>query len=167
MKKTAYQIREIKLSDLDAIRDIYNEVIENTTVNFDINPRTDAVMLAWYEAHQDDHKILVLEMDGDVVGFASLSKYREHHAFKATVELSIYVRKDRRGHGIGKKLMTAIIAYAKSCESIHNIVSVITSENEKSIAFHLDYGFTHCGQIKDAGFKFGRYLGIDMLQLIV
>jgi len=160
-------IRDVQLNDLKAIQAIYNEAIENTTITFDIIPRSDDVMLSWYEAHQGFYKILVYEMNGEAVGFASLSKYREHHAYKATVELSIYVQKTLRGAGIGKALMSAIIAYAKACESIHNVVSVITSENEKSIKFHIDYGFTHCGQIKDAGYKFERYLGIDMLQLIV
>ncbi|MBS7526297.1 N-acetyltransferase [Fusibacter paucivorans] len=160
-------IREVMASDLPAIKEIYNEAILNTTVVFDIEPKTDAVMQAWYQAHQDYHKIFVYDEGGKAVGFAALSRYREHQAFAATVELSIYVTKTLRGTGIGKKLMAHVIAYARQCEAIHTIVSVITSSNEGSIRFHLDFGFKHCGRIEGAGYKFGTYLGIDNLQLIV
>lgn len=160
-------IREAREYDLPAIKAIYNEAILNTTVVFDIEPKTDAVMMAWYQAHTGYHKIFVYDEGDGALGFAALSRYREHQAFAATVELSIYVTQAKRGAGIGKKLMAYTIAYARQCEAIHTIVSVITSTNEGSIRFHLDFGFKHCGRIEDAGYKFDTYLGIDNLQLIV
>jgi phosphinothricin acetyltransferase len=147
-------IREAALKDLAVIQSIYNEAILNTTVVFDIEPKTDAVMIRWFEAHKGYHKIFVYEENGETLGFAALSQYREHQAFAATVELSIYVEKAQRGAGIGRKLMTHTIAYAQQCDQIHTIVSVITSTNEGSIQFHLDFGFKSCGRIEDAGYKF-------------
>lgn len=160
-------IRPYKIEDLGVIKAIYNEAIENTTVIFDIHPKTDEVILNWALDHTGYRKIFVYEEEGACVAFAALSKYRQHEAFDSTVELSIYTQKELRGKGIGRALMAHVIAYAKATDEIHTIVSVITSTNTESIDFHLKYGFKHCGRLEDAGYKFGMYLGIDHLQLIV
>jgi len=159
-------IRECEIKDVEAIKAIYNEAIKNTTVVFDIEPKSDEVMQNWFNAHKGYHKIFVYDHEGTAVGFASLSKYREHQAFASTVELSIYTEKDSRGLGIGTALMQHVLEYGKNCSEIHTIVSVITSTNVRSVKFHLDHGFKHCGTIEDAGYKFGTYLGIDNLQII-
>ena len=104
--------------------------------------------------------------DGKVAGYASLSRYRDRKAFDPAVEISIYVHKDYRGRGIGRSLMENVLAYAAECEEIDTVISLITSENAASIHLHEAYGFEYCGQIKNAGTKFGRKLSLNAYQIL-
>ena len=87
-------------------------------------------------------------------------------AFDPAVEISIYVHKDYRGRGIGRSLMENVLAYAAECEEIDTVISLITSENAASIHLHEVYGFEYCGQIKNAGTKFGRKLSLNAYQIL-
>ena len=101
-----------------------------------------------------------------MAGYASLSRYRDRKAFDPAVEISIYVHKDYRGRGIGRNLMEKVLAYAAECEEIDTVISLITSENAASIHLHEVYGFEYCGQIKNAGTKFGRKLSLNAYQIL-
>ncbi|MBQ6811283.1 MAG: GNAT family N-acetyltransferase, partial [Firmicutes bacterium] len=74
---------------------------------------------------------------------------------------------DYRRKGIATALMTSILDMAKEDDSIHTVVSVITAENDTSIALHEKFGFAPCGVIHDVGIKFGRYLSIANFELRV
>lgn len=105
------------------------------------------------------------EKDGTIMGYASLSSYREKEAFKATVELSIYIHANYRKCGVATALMEAILAEARADERTHTVVSVITSGNEASEKLHKKFGFEYCGRIKEVGVKFGVYQDIDNYRL--
>lgn len=107
------------------------------------------------------------ETGGTVAGYASLSEYREKEAYAATVELSIYVAVEFRGRGIARTLMEAILAEARRRDDIHTIISVITEGNDVSVHLHEEFGFEHCGTMREVGEKFGRRLGIVNMQLMV
>ncbi len=104
---------------------------------------------------------------GEVAGYASLSSYREKEAYCSTVELSIYISPKYRGQKVASALMEFILEEAKRDESIHTVVSVITSGNVASSRLHEKFGFTFCGCIREVGMKFGRYLDIDNYSLRV
>ena len=105
--------------------------------------------------------------DGHVAGYASLSSYREKEAYRSTVELSVYVSPAYRRRGVAAALMKEILELAKRDESIHMVVSVITSGNEASEKLHRKFGFSFCGTIHDMGFKMGEYRSIDNYELMV
>ena len=115
----------------------------------------------------DNHPLIVIETEGQVAGYASLSKYRDKEAYAGTVELSVYVGYEFRGRGYAKALVSELIGMAKRDPATHVIVSVITGGNDASVSLHRHFGFTFCGTIHETGFKFGRYLGIDNYELIV
>ena len=104
-------IRDSDRSDLDAITTIYNEAIATTTATFDTEPKTEAEQLEWFEAHADRYPILVAELDGDVVGWSSISPWSGRCAYADTAETSFYVRSDHRGEGIGRALKSATIEH--------------------------------------------------------
>ena len=160
-------IRPGKAADVEPLRQIYNHAVEHSTATFDLEPRTAEEMTAWFQTHQGIHRLLVWEQDGAPVAYATLSPYRQRKAFDATVELSVYVREDCRGQGIGGKLMAELLRQAREDPRIHTVVSVITSENVGSIRLHERLGFTFCGRIREAGYKFGRWLGVDHYQIMV
>lgn len=161
-------IRKAELKDLENLLSIYNYEVINTAATFDLNPKTIGERKKWFYEHNiGNHPLIVAEMDGQAVGYASLSPYREKEAYSATVELSVYVDVKYRKMGVAGKLMQQILDYAKNDESIHLVLSVITSGNEASVRLHEKFGFTFCGTIPQAGRKFGKYWGIDNYGLIV
>lgn len=160
-------IRFGREEDIEALRRIYNDEVEHSVATFDLDPRTPEEMEEWFRAHHGIHRLLVWEEAGEAVAYATLSPYRQRKAFDATVELSVYVRQDQRGKGIGRALMEKLLEEARQDPGIHTVISVITSENTGSIRLHQRLGFTFCGRIQEAGFKFGRWLGIDHYQIMV
>lgn len=161
-------IRKPVREDIPTLLDIYNYEVENGVATLDINKKTLSDWEKWYENHNiGNHPLIVCEIDGEVAGYATLSAYREKEAYKSTVELSVYVSPFHRKKGVGTALMDAIITMAKEDESIHTVVSVITSGNEASCRLHEKFGFTFCGTICEVGEKFGKYVDIENYSLRV
>jgi phosphinothricin acetyltransferase len=100
------------------------------------------------------------------MGFGSYGVYRARPAYKYSVEHSVYVDTRFRGQGVGKRLLTEVIAAAQG-QGYHMIVGGIDSANAVSIKLHEKFGFTHCGTVCQAGFKFGRWLDVAFYQLIL
>lgn len=159
-------IRKAKASDLPRLTDIYNWAVENTTASFDINAQTLEQRTVWFSQHDDRHPLIVCEIDGYVVGYASLSEYRSKEGYKNTCELSVYIDPQFQGRGIGKELMRCVIELGRDI-GFHAIMSGITSENDISIRMHQMFGFALCGNMKEVGFKFNRYLDCLFYQLII
>ena len=162
-------IRTAELSDLPALLAIYNDEVKNGVATFDTEPQTMEERGAWFDAHNvENHPLLTaVANDGTIAGYASLSTFCAKKAYFPTVELSIYVNRALRGHGVGKALMTAIIDAAKKDERTHRIISIITTENEASKALHSKFGVREVGVLSEVGFKFGRALSVGYWELAV
>lgn len=162
------EIRMARQSDLRELLEIYNYEVENGVATLDLEPKTLAERQSWFEQHNvDHHPLYVAEVEGRVAGYVSLSSYREKEAYRSTVELSVYIAPDYRRRGIASALMEFILEEARKDETIHNVVSVITSGNEASCRLHDRFGFRFCGTIPQVGMKFGRQLDIDNYSLLV
>ena len=93
-------------ADMEQLVRIYNYEVLHGTATFDLNPKTIEERMEWFHAHNvNNHPLIVAELDGKAVGYASLSEYREKEAYAATVELSVYVDPDCRRRGIARRLM--------------------------------------------------------------
>ena len=161
-------IRTAIQSDLPALLDIYNYEVVNGTATLDLQPRTMAERQIWFDEHNtDNHPLIVAEIDGNAVGYATLSPYRTKEAYRSTVELSIYVHRDHRKQGIASALMEEILRMAREDERTHTVVSVITSGNEASTNLHKKFGFEWGGRIPEVGLKMGKHLAIDNYYLTV
>src|SRR5262245_60448308 len=101
----AIRIAPAQGGDSEAIRAIYNHEVENSSATFDLVPRTPREQRDWVANRSGAFSVLVAEWEGEVVGFASVSPYKERAAYRTTVEDSVYVRRDRHGLGIGKALL--------------------------------------------------------------
>ena len=142
--------------------------MKNGVATLDINEKTQAQWTEWFLRHNiKNHPLIVLEENGIIKGYASLSSYREKEAYASTVELSIYVHPRFRGQGTGTALMNEILNMAREDKTVHTVVSVITSGNAASERLHDKFGFSFCGKIKEAGIKFGEFVDISNYQLIV
>lgn len=161
-------IRTAQRKDIEDLLYIYNHEVIHGVSTLDINPKTLQQWTQWYEKHNiKNHPLIVAEDCGKLLGYASLSSYREKEAYYSTVELSIYVHPEHRCKGVGSALMARIIAMAEEDSTVHTVVSVITSGNAASEKLHNKFGFTYSGTIKQVGMKFGNYLDISNYYLIV
>ncbi len=159
----AVSIRNALLSDLESLTQIYNEAIVTTTATFDTEPKSVAERMQWFQEHDERHPVLVAELDGLVVGWASLSRWSGRPAYDDTAETSFYVKSGFRGRGIGRKLKGAIIEEARRLR-FHTLIARVAGESEVSVHLNESFGFVHIGTMKEVGKKFGRLLDVHILQ---
>jgi len=158
-------IRRAEPEDVPAITVIYNEAILTTDASFDIEPKTLEQQNAWFIRHDSRHPVMVAEQDGIVTGWASLSDWSDRCAYANTAEISLYIREEHRGKGTGRRLMEAIIPEGEKV-GLHAVVARIVAGNDISIHLHEEFGFEHIGVMHEAGWKFGRFLDVVLMELI-
>jgi phosphinothricin acetyltransferase len=160
-------IRPAIETDLPAILNIYNDVIVNTTAVFEYRPHTLDMRKVWFAAKQEQgHPVFVAEENGVLLGLSSIGPFRAWAAYQYTVENSVYVAHAARGKGIGKLLLPPVIAAAKQL-NLHTIVAGIEATNEASLRLHRFFGFEESAHFKQVGYKFGRWLDLKFLQLLL
>jgi len=153
--------------DLEQILVIYNDIILNTTAVYDYDPHTIEMRREWFNAKKrQGFPVFVAEQDGQIMGLSSIGPFRNWAGYKYTVENSIYVDAKHRGKGIARLLMPPLINAAKNL-GMHTIVAGIDASNDASIRLHQSFGFVEVAHFKEVGFKFGRWLDLKFLQLIV
>lgn len=159
-------IRLAEPSDLAAINEIYNHYVLNSTCTYQEEPSTPAEREVWFAAHGPMYPVTVA-IEGDrIVGWASLSPYHVRSAYRRTVENSVYVRPDCQRRGIGAALLGDSIERAKSLGH-HSIIAAIDMDQAGSIALHEKFGFSRAGHLREVGFKFGRWLDVIYLQMLL
>lgn len=156
-------IRLAEVADVPAITDIYNEAILTTTATFDTEPKTVADRTQWWQSHDERHPVLVAEVEGKVVGWASLTRWSERRAYDDTAETSFYVLSTFRGRGIGRRLKEAIIQEAVRLR-FHTLIARAAEGSHESVHLNERAGFVHIGTLKEVGRKFGRRLDVHILQ---
>jgi len=160
------EIRLARPSDSEAIRQIYNLEVSTSTVTFDLVPRTASEQLQWLEARSGAHAVIVAEVDGEVIGFASLSPFRDRPAYNSTVENSVYVRNDHRGTGVGAALLEELTKLAAQ-HGFHTVIARIVGGHDASIALHRRLGFEVVGTEREVGRKFGKWLDVVVMQRLL
>ena len=168
--------RLVEIEDAAALMGIYNPEVVETTVTFDLVPRTLAEQEAWIRAHRATHPCLVAVNDEDdvgelgargerILGFALVSPFRERPAYATTVENSVYVHRAARGRGVGETLLRELIATASE-SGFHTLIARIVGENEGSIRLHEKCGFSLVGTEIEVGRKHGRWLDVVEYQFV-
>jgi phosphinothricin acetyltransferase len=159
-------IRRACKDDIPAITAIYNDAILTTTATFDTEPKTIEERAAWLSAHDERHPVLVAVIGDNVVGWACLSKWSDRPAYDGTAETSFYVAAEHRGRGIGRRLKEAIIAESRRL-GYHTLIARVAEGSEASQHLNESAGFVHVGTLKEVGRKFGRWLDVDVMQLML
>lgn len=158
-------VRPARLDDLNTITEIYNEAILTTDATFDTEPKTDAEQRAWFAGHGSKNPILVAELDGVVVGWASLSEWSPRRAYADTAEVSLYVKQEFRGRGVGRRLLEAVVCEGEKV-GLHTVIARITESNQESVHLHERAGFEHIGVMREVGQKSGKLLDVCLMQKI-
>jgi phosphinothricin acetyltransferase len=161
------RLRTADRADAEAIRTIYNAEVAGSTVTFDLVARSLADQVAWIEEHSGGHPAIVaVDETDDVVGFGSLSPYKERPAYFTTVEDSVYVREDHRGTGVGHQVLTELVRLAQQY-GYHSVIGRIVGGHDASIALHRRCGFEIVGTEREVGRKLGRWLDVVVMQRMI
>jgi L-amino acid N-acyltransferase len=147
---------------------IMNESIQNSAAMWDYEPRTMSSMEAWFDAKErGGFPVLGVIDDAEkLLAFGTYGPFRAWPAYKYTIEHSLYVEQGARGRGLGRHVLTRLVAEAES-QGYHTMIAAIESENVASLALHKSLGFGKCGEIRQAGFKFGRWLNLSLYQRLL
>ena len=166
MQDKATTIRPAAEPDLVAINDIYNHYVRHSTCTYQEEPEPLDGRREWFSHHGDKHPVIVAEVDGQVVGWGSLSAYHPRSAYRRTVENSVYVHHQHHRRGIGSLLLQELIARARRLGH-HAIIAGIDAEQASSVALHTRFHFEKVGHFRQIGFKFGRWLDVVYMELIL
>lgn len=153
----------------EAVLAIFNDAILNTTALYEYQPRTKAFVESWFQAKHDGHFPVIGMLDdesGRLMGFASYGPFRPHAAYRYSVEHSVYVDRDFRQRGVARQLMTALIERAET-QQYHTLIGGIDASNATSIALHEQLGFVHAGTVRQAAYKFDRWLDLAFYQRVL
>jgi L-amino acid N-acyltransferase YncA len=160
------QIRLATPEDAEAIRTIYNVEVLDSTNTFDMVPRTEEEQAAWLRGHSGVHPAIVAEEDGVVLGFGSLSVFRERSGYAATAENSVYVDRAHQGQGIGRALLNELLVLA-AAHGFHSLIARIAGHNETSIGLHKAAGYELVGVEKEIGRKHRQWIDVVELQRLL
>jgi phosphinothricin acetyltransferase len=165
--RVEFRTRLVERRDAEALRAIYNVEVLESTVTFDLRPRTAAEQLAWIDEHSGGHPAIVAVDARDVtVGFASLTPYRPRPAYATTVEDSVYVHRDLRGRGLGRLLLGDLVDLARD-HGFHSVIGRVVGDHDASIALHAALGFEEVGREREVGRKFNRWLDVVTMQKLL
>lgn len=159
------RIRPAVEADLEAINSIYNHYVRVSTCTYQTEVETEAQRTAWFAHHGPNHPVTVAELDGTVVGWGSLSPFRDRAAYARTVEDSLYVRHDMHRRGIGGRLLEDLIGRARALGH-RTIIAAIDAEQEGSVRLHERYGFVKVAHMREVGSKFDRWLDVILMQFL-
>ena len=152
-------IRIATEADIPQMLAIYAPYIENTTITFEYNVPSEEAFLERFRKLTKQFPWLVWEEDGKILGYAYGSAPFERDAYRWCAEDSVYLLPEAQGKGIGSRLCLAlekVLFY----QGYRRIYALITAENKKSVTFHQKLGYTLRAELPDAGFKFGRWIGV-------
>jgi L-amino acid N-acyltransferase len=165
--RTAPVLRLATLGDAERIRSIYNHEVLNATSTFDLVPRTLDDQQAWLAARSGAlAAVVAVDPDGSVVGFGSLSPYKERAAYRTSVEDSVYVDRACQGRGIGKLIVDELVHVAE-LSGFHTVVARIEASGTASRALHAACGFELVGIEREVGRKFHRWLDVAVMQRLL
>lgn len=167
-KKSLYEpirFRDATVSDLKQIRDIMSYYIENTTTNWSEHVLSVKQLRIWLHRHDMKNWPVQVAVDqsGQILGYSSLSDFRNIDGYRYCAENSVYVKAGYQGYGIGDQLMHRIIEQARKT-NIRSIIAMIDSSNQASVNFHKKFGFHVSGELKNIGYKHHRWLSVTMMQ---
>jgi phosphinothricin acetyltransferase len=159
-------IRLATESDLVAINDIYNHYVFRSTCTYQEEAEPIELRWTWFANHGEKYPVTIATIDDRIVGWGALSRYHPRSAYGKTVENSVYVHHEMHRRGIGAAILMDSIVRARALQ-YRTIIASIDGDQTASLALHAKFGFEKVGHFKEVGFKFGRWLDVVYLQLML
>lgn len=157
------EIRDATPDDFERINEIYNWTIVDNHVSFDAEPWDIEKRRRWWQDRPAELDVLVIELDGLVVGVSYSSFYRPKVAYRTTAETTVVLDTGYLGRGLGTTLLSAMLERLKE-RQFHRAVAIIALPNDGSVALHEKLGYRRVGTITEVGHKNGRYWDTMLLE---
>ena len=171
---TEIKIRDAKIDDAANILKIYAYYVENTAITFELTvPTLENFRLRIKNTLEEKYPYIVAEIDKKIVGYAYAGHFVGREAYKFSAELTIYLDKNFRGQGVGRKLYEELekILKAQGIFNLYACVGWIDEEdeflNQNSANFHQHLGFKIVGKFTKCGNKFNRWYDMIWLEKII
>jgi phosphinothricin acetyltransferase len=160
------QIRHGEPGDLNNLVEIYNYYVTETHITFDTEPFAVAARTQWFNQFANDgpHRLLVAELEDDVIGYASSTLFKLKPAYRTSVETTIYLDNERVGKGFGAQLYSELLDQLVNEGSVHRAYAGVALPNPGAIALHEKLGFVRAASYHEVGFKFGKYWDVDWFE---
>ena len=152
-------------ADLPAITAIYAHAVLHGTGTFELEPPDTAEM-----ARRRDDVLgkglpwLVAERASQVLGYAYANHFRPRRAYRFCLEDSVYLHPDAQGHGLARALLAELMTRCEARGARQMLAVIGDAANAGSVGLHAALGFEHTGVLKAAGWKFGRWLDVVLMQ---
>jgi phosphinothricin acetyltransferase len=161
-------VRPATSDDVPRLTDLYNHYVRTSPATFDIEPVSLEARREWaaHYAERGPHRLLVAERDGQLLGYACSSRFREKLAYRTSVEMSVYVHHDAHGQGVGSRLYERLFEQLTH-EPIHRAYAGVTLPNPGSLALHRRFGFRDIGTYNEVGHKFGQFWSVHWLEKLM
>jgi L-amino acid N-acyltransferase YncA len=160
------EVRFGQLSDVEALLVIYNQGIEDRIATLELDPKDMNYMTDWFGSHHGRYRVFVAEVGGEVVGWASLHPYSHRCAYAGVGELSVYIRRDWRGKGVGSKLLTALEVFARD-HDFHKLVLGTFPFNQNGQGLYRKMGFHEVGTFKNHGQLDGKWVDVMWMEKLL
>lgn len=158
--------KDMSPEDLPIARNIYNYYVLNTTATFHTTPLTLDEMKRILFFDNPRFKSFVIFCDGTICGYAIAAQFKNRQAYDSTAEVTVYLKPEYTGKGIGKRAVQFIEDYTLT-QGFHVLIALICGENTQSIGVFEKNGYEKCAQYKEVGKKFGRWLDLGAYQKII
>ena len=160
------KLKELKEEDLTLVKEIYNHYVTNSTVTFQTEPVSVEKLKTEIPLNHPKYKSFLIKYEDEVCGYCYLSQYKNRQAYDRTAEVTIYLKPEFAGKGIGKVTLRMLENHAKNSQ-IKVLVAIITEENSSSVKLFKNEGYEKCAHFKQVGEKFGRLLDVVAYQKIM
>jgi len=151
------RIRPATPADAAGINAIYNHYVRTSTCTWHLTEETLEGRIKWLKARTAAHPVLVIESDGQLMGWGSLSSYNTRQGWAKTVEDSIFVHHTHHSQGLGKMLLAELLERAAAL-GYQSVIARISGEQIPSLRLHASLGFIQAGLLKAVGHKFNQDL---------
>ena len=156
----------LKPSDAPQLAEIYSPAVAQTAISFEVTPPSARVMEQRVASYGSYAPWVCLADTSRVLGFAYASKHHERAAYQWSVDVTVYVREEHRGRGVGRALYTSLFALLK-IQGFYTAHAGITLPNAASVGLHESLGFRAVGVYPSVGHKFGAWHDVGWWQLAV
>lgn len=160
------QIRQGEPRDLNRLVEIYNHYVSETHITFDTEPFAVGARTQWFTqfAEAGPHRLLVADLDGKVIGYASSTSFKPKPAYSTSVETTVYLDQEQLGSGHGEQLYASLLDLLVAEASVHRAYGGVALPNPASVALHQKLGFVHVASYHEVGYKFGEYWDVDWFE---
>ncbi len=159
-------IRPAEVEDAEAIWAIYNQGIEDRIATLETELRSPDERRQWMTERGPRHPVIVAEADGRVVAWASLNPFNPRGAYDYVADLSVYVERDWRGKGVGRRLLERLVALARELD-YHKMVLAALPFNAAGLALYQRLGFTRVGVYREQGLLDGAWVDVLVMERLL